>query len=485
MYTVLYNMNEPDILTIISKYNPWWTGSEIPKLQLLNYKRRFFYTLTKEFETREITSILGPRRVGKTVLIHQLIKSLIDKGIPPVNILYISLDHSELRRDKIGIREVLETYYKLLLKKPLEISDEKVYVFLDEIQSVEDWHKILKNIWDLKYNIKFFVSGSSTMALSKGAMESLLGRIRPFTILPFKFSEVLEYNKIIDKLPSSFLRDAFMRSILKGDPKILFEAFNEVLGSVIPVKEKIEILLNRYFIVGGYPEFLDIDNYAQISQTIQEKLRFTFYQDIVRFFKVRNANILDDLFAMIAASSGTKTNIMKTSHDLDIQRPTLKSYIEHFRDIFLISQAEFFSKSRRHRSRKNKKIYVNDTGIRNASLGVLGETVLQDARELGSVVECFVFDHLKRLKFILEPSPDPKLFYWDNKKEVDFVFEFRKNILSIEVKYKNSISDDDTLGTNEFMKNFNATFGIILSKDTFELRRNILIIPIWLFILII
>ena len=114
-------MNEPEILRIITKYNPWWSGNEIPKSQLLDYKRRFFYTLTKEFQTREITSILGPRRVGRTVLIHQLIKQLIDGGVPPVNIIYISLDQNELRREKIGIIEILETYYKLMLKRPLEM----------------------------------------------------------------------------------------------------------------------------------------------------------------------------------------------------------------------------------------------------------------------------------------------------------------------------------------------------------------------------
>ncbi len=478
-------MEEIEILSIISKYNPWWSGKEIPKSQTLDFRRNFFHVLTKEIDKREITVVLGPRRVGKTVLMYQLIKHLLDKGVNPNNVLYISVDNKELIRNKVGIEKILETYYKLLVKKPMD-SDETVYVFLDEIQDIEDWHDTLKNLWDLKYRIKFFVSGSATTALSKGAMESLLGRVNRYTILSFKFSEVLDYNKIELGYTNMKLRTAFTNSLLKSDPKILFDEFNGILGEVVPLKDKIEIFLNKYFIAGGYPEFLDSGNdYLLVNRNILEKLKFTFYQDIIRFYKVRNAGVLDDLFSMVASSSGTKININKTARDLNIQRPTLKTYLEYFKNIFLVAETEFFSRSRRNRALKNRKIYVLDTGIRNASIGNLDDRVLGNSAELGKVAECFVFDHLMRLKFILEPSPNPKLFYWENKKEVDFIFELKSNLLPIEVKYSNTISNDDLAGINDFIKTFKSPFGLVLSRDVFEQRGNILIIPIWLFSLMI
>ncbi len=481
-------MNDSEILTIIAKYNPWWSGNKIPSSQLLSFKRRFFYVLVKQYpKDNKIMSILGPRRVGKTVLLHQLIEYLIENNVKPENILYVSLDNTELRRGQVSINDILESYYRLVLKKTFEDRETKTYVFLDEIQAIEDWHKILKNVWDLKYSIKFFVSGSSSMALSKGAMESLLGRMTPFVVLPFKFGEVLNYEKTfpIETLEVSNLRKAFVNSIVKDNPKILFDAFSGVLGRVVPLKEKILILLNRYFIVGGYPEFLGSNDYLQINQTIQEKLKFTFYRDIIQFYKLRNANVLDDLFSMLASSSGSKINISKTAHDLGIQRPTLKAYLEHFKDIFLVSETEFYSRSRRVRSLKNKKICVCDTGVRNSSLGMLDETVLENPKEIGSIAECFAFDCLKRLKFNLEPGPNPKVFHWSNKKEVDFIFELKGHPIPIEVKYSNSILQEEMIGIKEFMKQFKINFGIILSKDVFELRENILIIPIWLFALIV
>ena len=479
-------MEEIEILSIISKYNPWWSGKEIPKSQTLDFRRNFFHVLTKEIDRKEITVVLGPRRVGKTVLMYQLIKQLIDNGVSPSNVFYFSVDNKELIRNKVGIDKIIETYYKLLLKKPMDSVDSTVYIFLDEIQDIEDWHDTLKNIWDLKYNIKFFVSGSSTTALAKGAMESLLGRVNRYTILSFKFSEILGYNKIELGYTHMALRTAFATSLSKSDPKILFDAFNDILGKVVPLKDRIEILLNRYFIVGGYPEFLDSGNdYMMINRTIQEKLKFIFYQDIIRFFRVRNTGVLDDLFSMIASSSGTKMNINKTARDLNIQRPTLKSHLEHFKEIFLVAETEFFSRSRRNRALKNRKIYVLDTGIRNASIGNIDDRVLENSTELGKIAECFVFDHLIRLKFILEQSPTPKLFYWDNKKEVDFIFELKDALLPIEVKYTNVVSNEDLIGINDFIRTFKAPFGLVLSKDIFELRGNILIIPIWLFFLIV
>lgn len=480
-------MEDIEILRIASKYNPWWAGAEMPKSQLVGFKRSFYYTLEKELDRKEIAVVLGPRRVGKTVLMHQLIKHLIDGGTPSSNILYLSLDNVELRRGKAGINKILEVYYKLVLKKPMGSVESKVYVFLDEVQGVEDWHETLKNLWDFKHNIKFYASGSSTMALSKGAMESLLGRVNRYVVLTFKFSEILNYNKVQLELPMrTELRTAFKKSLSNGDPETLHQAFNDVLGRVVPLKESIEIFLNRYLIVGGYPEFLDSgDDYAEISKTILEKLKFTFYQDIIKFFKIRNAGVLDDLFSMIASSSGSRMNIKKTADDLYIERPTLKSYLEHFKEIFLITETEFYSRSRRNRSLKNRKVYVTDTGVRNASIGSLDGRILEDPRQLGSVVECFVLSHLMRLRFILEPSPSPKIFYWHNRREVDFVLELKGAILPIEVKYTNSISNDDLIGINDFIRTFKVPFGVVLSKDIFEIRRNILIIPVWLFSLMI
>ncbi|MBI3412671.1 MAG: ATP-binding protein [Candidatus Aenigmarchaeota archaeon] len=477
-------MEDIDVLKILSEYNPWWVTNEVPKEHLQEYHRRSFFTLQRELDDEKITAILGPRRVGKTVLLYQLIKYLLNQGVPSKNIFFLSMDQDKLKNERLGIKDVLETYFKLILKIPMGYSTSKTYVFLDEIQASDGWYNTLKNLWDLKYNLKFVVSGSSTMAISKGAMESLLGRVTQFIVLPFKFSEVLEHDGVLDKSISFALRNAFSESISKGDPKVLYNLFSDTLSRVISDKDKIEINLDRYLMVGGYPEFLKETDDNKISKITKEKLKFTFYQDIVRFYKLRNAEALDALFYMISSTVGTKFNISNTARDLDIERPTVKSYLKYLEDIFLISGVEFYSKSRRSRYRKNRKLYITDVGVRNSVLGKLGITVFDNPAEMGVIAECFAFDHLKRLKFILGLGVDPGIFYWKNSKEVDFILDIYGVVIPIEVKYQNSVSVKDT-GLPEFISKFDSSFGILLSKDTFDIAGKIIIIPMWLFFLMV
>jgi len=479
-------MNEQEALRILNKYNPWWAGKEIPKSKLGTFKRRDFFSIKKELLQKQITSILGPRRVGKTILLHQLIQDLLEQKVEPERILYLSVDEDELKRAETSLNDILEIYSKFIVKKPIDSLDKRHYVFLDEIQSVNRWSIVLKNWYDLGYNIKFVISGSSSMALSRGAMESLLGRLNRCVLLPLKFSEMLRYKKVFDTYDFRDVRQSFINAIINNKHELLFAQFQDLFSKTVSIEDKIEILLNRYIVVGGYPELLEEDDYARISQIMQEKIESTFYKDIALFFKIRNSKALDELFSNLAMSSSQKFNIANAAKDLDIERPTLKVYLEHFLDIFLISMSEFYSKSRRVRSRKAKKIYVNDPGIRNAAIGYLDDILIQDTKEVGQIVEGIVFDHLKRLKFILERGPEPEVFYWEsNKKEVNFVIEVKRKAIPIELKYQSEITGSDTLGLKEFIKEFNPPFGILITKNLLKAEGKILFIPLWLFLLMI
>jgi len=479
-------MDEAEVLRIINEYNPWWAGKEIPKSSLGTFERKDIYYLKRELEVKQITSIIGPRRVGKTILLHQLIKHLLDQKIEPQRIFYLSVDENELKRAKAELSDILAVYSKFVAKKPLNELKEKHYIFLDEIQSVDRWSIILKNWYDLRYNIKFVISGSSSMALAKGSKESLLGRINTCILLPLKFSEILRYEKVFDTTDFLDTRRFFIHSIINNNPELLFSQFQNLLGKTASIQNEIEILLNRYLIVGGYPEFLELkDDYTRISKTMQEKIKSTFYKDIILFFKIRNPKILNELFLNLAVSSSQKINIANAAKDLDIKRPTLKTYLEHFLDIFLISKSEFYSKSRRVRTRKLKRIYVNDPGIRNSSIGHLDEMLIQDSKEVGLVMEGIVYDHLKRLKFILERGSETEVFYWEGKKEVNFVIELKRKAIPIELKYQSEITNSDTVSLKEFISKFKSPFGILITKKMLKLEEKILFVPLWLFLLMI
>lgn len=481
-------MEEIDIIKVLNRYNPWWDNRPIPEQKTSKFKRGDFYIIRDNLKRREISSIIGPRRVGKTILIHQLIQDLLNDKISPSRILYLSVDEVELNRGGAELKHIIEAYFKYIVKKPLEQLDDTHYLFLDEVQELPQWEKILKNWYDLGYKIKFIVSGSSSIWISKGTEESLLGRIKTSLMMPLKFSEVLKYKEI---LPENFsierkqIHRALIKAIDNKDIKILKEEIERLVGSINQKRETIEIELNRYLISGGYPEFLGEGSYAKIAESVRDKIKLIFFKDIVRYFKIRNPKVLEDLFKILAKNSGEMINLVQTANILDIQRPTLKDYIKYLTKAYLIKSSEFYSSSRKTRVRKQNKIYVLDSGIRNGISDYLDESLLNDETELGRIVQGVLFDHLTRLKYNLEQGPEPDIFYWRNKKEIDFVMEIKRKPIPIESKFRGVLPESTIEEIKDFIKEYKSPFGIVVTKDLYKIEDNIARIPLWLFLLMI
>jgi len=481
-------MEELEVLRILNKYNPWWNNKDIPPSKTNSFKRGDFHVIKKLLEKREIISIIGPRRVGKTIVIHQIIQDLLSSGVDAKRILYLSVDETELKDADAQFKEVLEAYSKYVIKTPLDSLKEVHYLFLDEIQEVPDWEKILKNWYDLGYNLKFIISGSSSIWITKGTEESLLGRIKSTIMMPLKFSEVLRYREII---PQDFykkrieLKEALINAVQENKIELFTEPLKKFVGFLTPLKEKIEIELNKYLTIGGYPEFLDEKDYSKISESIRDKIKLIFFKDIVRYFRIRNPEVLEDLFKIISKDSGGNFNLAKTAELLDIQRPTLRDYLKYLTKAYLIQSSQFFSSSRKKRIRKQEKIYVLDAGIRNGIIDYLDDALIKDEDELGTVVEGVIFDHLIRLKFNLEKGPEPEIFYWKDKKEIDFVLQVKRKPIPIESKYRKRISGDVYESIDYFLSENNAPFGIIVTKNDFKIKSKIIEIPLWVFLLMV
>ncbi len=481
-------MEELEISRILNKYNPWWENKPIPPSKTSEFKRGDFYVINKNFNKREIISIIGPRRVGKTILIHQLIQNLLDSKIDSKRILYLSIDEVELNKGGAELKDILEVYSKYVIQKPLDSLNEICYLFLDEIQEVPNWQKILKNWQDYGYNLKFIISGSSSIWISKGTEESLLGRIKTSVMLPLKFSEFLRYKKILSDDFFTYrneIRSIFVKAVETNDPDVLNKGLEKFVGIISGKRSEIEIELNRYITIGGYPEFLDEADYNRISEAIRDKIRLIFFKDIVRYFKIRNPSVLEDLFKLLSKSSGKQFNIAVTAKVLGIERPTLRDYIKYLTKAYLIKSSEFYSQSRKKRLRKQPKIYVLDPGVRNGMVDYLDEGLIKEPGELGMVVEGVLFDHLTRFKYNIEPGPSPDIFYWKNNKEIDFILTIKRKIIPIESKYSNKLPNDTISIINEMITEFKSPFGVIITKDNFGLEKNIIKIPLWIFLLII
>ena len=128
---------------------------------------------------------------------------------------------------------------------------------------------------------------------------------------------------------------------------------------------------------------------------------------------------------------------------------------------------------------------MSNVGLRNALIGTLNEGLLRDNVELGNVAEMLVHEHCKRLKFCLEPEFKTELFYWRTAQgeEVDIIVELLRKPIPIESKYRNDIHKKDLKGLYQFLKEYEGSFGVVITKDRFDLRENIIYIPLWLFLL--
>jgi predicted AAA+ superfamily ATPase len=258
------------------------------------------------------------RRVGKTTLLKQLIDYLItEKNVKRKQIFFFSFD-------SLGdIAEKIEEYKALL---DVDFSKEKVYIFLDEIQKVPDRQSKVKIYFDKYPNIKFFLTGSSSLYLQK--RESLAGRMFEYKIKPLFFEEYLRFKQLDYYLAE---KTVYKEKIIKEFENYLFRQFIDIIDS--PLEEA-----KRYML------------------ELKDKV---IKEDIVFYFKIEYPQLLLSLFKIIASSPGMLLDYKNFANDLDIDQRTLEKYLYFLTEANLITKVYNFSKNTTKSERKLKKVYLN------------------------------------------------------------------------------------------------------------------------------
>ena len=357
--------------TVFYRYNPWWNNSLI--LPDIIPRKNLVERLKVDLGTKDILFLTGLRRIGKTTLMKLLIESLINgKKVPHKNIFYISLDDYQL--SKLSILEIIEEYRRIQ-QIPFR---EKIYVFLDEVTSKDDFEIQLKNIYDSGY-IKVIASSSSTTLL-KSKKPYLTGRNKLVEILPLDFEEYLQFKEI---------------TILPEDRALKQKYFEEYLS------------------IGGIPEYVLRGDVEYLKEVIDDIL----YKDIISHYKVEDINILKDYFSLLMERAGKVVSTNKISKILEISPDTSNRYLKMFEDSYLIYKVSRFGKTN-ETIRAAKKIYAADTGIKTFSTGF---------RDLGSLFENYVYLQIRDKK--------PRYVYKDGN-EIDFMTQDK---ILIEVKYGREI----------------------------------------------
>lgn len=345
--------------------NTWWEDKNIDNYYKNMPHREYFklfYPLVTERSIKRAVVLMGPRRVGKTVMLFQSIQGLIDSGVDPENICYFSIETPIY--NNIALEELLHLYFSLTSKT----KNDEVYIFFDEIQYLKDWEVHLKSLVDSYHNVKFIVSGSAAAALKLKSNESGAGRFTDFILPPLTFHEYLTFT---------------------GNAGLITK--REALGFYVTKNiTKLNSLFIDYINYGGYPE-------VSLSKTIQQDpgryirndiIDKVLLRDLPSLYGIQDVQELNSLFNYIAYNSGNEMSLDSLAQSSGIAKNTIKKYLTYLEASFLIAIIHRIDNNAQKFKRANFfKIYLSNPSLRSALFSPIKET--DDF--IGNMVETAIF----------------------------------------------------------------------------------------------
>ena len=464
-------ISKENILKVLTAFNPWWkTGAVNPKMSK-TYKRFAFHEAMKrldQIDIRRTVVLTGTRRVGKTTIQYQMIETLLERGIAPQKIVFISMDHPMLKLS--GVNDVLECYHENIY------AEQDVYYFFDEIQYAQDWDKWLKTIYDMQPDTQVVATGSASPALIKGNQESGAGR---WTVIQVPTMSFYEYCEILNldrpELPKDFKATQMLRMTQQDRTRIMMQL------------SKVQNHFNRYLQVGGFPELALADNDLVAQQVMREDVvDKVLKRDLPSLYSIRNATELERIFLYLCNVSSEIVSIEAIAKELSgVSRPTVENYIQYLESANLIYQSWPVDMAGKRVLKAKPKIYIADAAIRNAVL--MDDYLLTDPVEMGKIVETAVYKHVAA--FYYQKATSVGYFRGGKKnKEIDIVVDYYNagNIL-IEVKYREGAPISDDVAIAELCTEASAAIVVTKSASDFGVHntksgKNMLRIPAFAFL---
>lgn len=423
-----------NVIKLLYSYNPWWRVGTMPQ-DMVKPTKRFAYFESMHWlehtSVRRFVLLSGARRVGKTTIMYQMIQSLLDKGVQPKSILYVSFDHPILKF--YSIDELVEIYTTNVYP------EEKCWLFFDEIQYADDWELYLKVFYDSKPHIYITATGSASPIIEKGAGDSGVGRWNIIRVPTLSF---YEYCKLAG---------------IKNAPKLNIDVKPTSLASMDEstqreIKHLLEPLqkhFTRYLAVGGFPELVlsddDFDAQRILREDVVDKV---LKRDIPSLFNIRNSALLEKVFLYLCFNSSNIINTSTISKELDgTPRATIDSYIEYLERANLIYRSMPVGLAGKMILKAAPKIYISDAAIRNAVLMLDINDLVSNSDEMGLVAETAVYKHLVSFYYPLRARVGYYRKSGKVPKEIDVVVDYPIGRILAEVKYRENpiIKQDDAI----------------------------------------
>ena len=351
------------------------------------YREEYMKKL-KSYKDRRIIKVLtGVRRSGKSTILNEFKKELIDSGVLEKNIISINFEDNDNK-------DLLD--YQKLHEYIIEKADSKCmnYIFLDEIQNVNDFQKCIDSLFLREY-LDIYITGSNSYMLSGELATYLTGRYIQIHVMTLSFKEYLSYYGNSDELKK----------------------------------------YNEYSMYGGFPYLINLDDSNQKLEYLDSIYNTVIVKDVINRKKVNDVMMLESVCRFLFDNIGSSVSTKKISDTLSSDGRknsvhTIEEYINSLLESYILYKVNRFDIKGKKLLKTQEKYYLSDMGLRTYLLGK------NNNRDLGHILENIIFLELKRKGY--------RVYIGKNDiNEVDFVVETEDEYIYIQVAL--SIRDEQTL----------------------------------------
>ena len=368
--------------------------------------RELTENIIKKLQPNKVVIVFGARRVGKTVLVKEILEK--------VNEPYLALNGEDINvHDKLAIRSV-ENYKQILGSYKL--------LYIDEAQKIAEIGLKLKLMIDEIEGLKIIISGSSSFDIHKDAGEPLTGRKYTFNLFALCESEYSQVESSISKIDK--------------------------------VRERM--------IFGNYPELLHLPDREDKIDYLNEMVSSYLLKDILVYEHIKNSQKIFNLLRLIAFQIGGEVSLQELGSQLGVSKNTVEKYLDLLSKVFILHRVEGFSRNLRKEITKNSRWYFLDNGIRNAVIANFNP--IESRNDLGALWENYMIS--ERLKYQEYRRLSSNNYFWRTyeQQEIDWVEEREGSLFGYEFKWQESKVKIPTQWKSTYP---NASFEVI-NKENFE-----------------
>lgn len=376
----------------------------------------------RPFIGNELIKVLtGIRRSGKSVMLQLIQQELISQGVSSAQ--FISLNFEDMTNSQLLTAGALHKEISQRIKN----IDEKAYLFLDEIQEVDEWERCI-NSFRVEFDCDIYITGSNAKLLSGELATYLTGRYVEFVIYPFSFEEFIEIYLI-----------------------------------TFPDAQNPEIF-TKYISLGGMP-YLSNLRYDDLPSQIylQDLYNSVVLKDIVKRNNVRDVDLLGRIITYVFSNIGNTFSASSLSNYFKNEKrtvapETIMNYINYCANAFLFYQVRRQDLKGKKLLVVNEKYYVADHGIREAVFG-------GNEKDINMILENIVFMELLRRGYKVTVGKS-------GMQEIDFVCEKKSQKFYVQVSYLLASSEtiEREFGVYRTIRdNFQK---YVVSMDEFDMSRD-------------